>query len=96
MISSEIDFDMVLSAYCKQRIVQLHIERRISCERVAQFLAAEGRWVPKQTVWATIRKYKAHGTISRFPVSGRPFKLTRKMREVIEVKMKQDDETTGT
>ena len=87
---------MVLSAYCKQRIVQLYLERRISCERVAQVLAVEGFWVPKQTVWATICKYKAHGTISRFPVSGRPFKLTHKMREVIEEKIKQDDETTGT
>ena len=45
---------------------------------------------------ATIRQYKAHGTISRLPGSGRPFKLTREMVEVIEEKMKQDDETTGT
>ena len=45
---------------------------------------------------ATIRQYKAHGTISCLPGSGRPFKLTREMVEVIEEKMKQDDETTGT
>ena len=66
---------MVLSAYCKQQIVQLYFERRISCERVAQ-VVAEGFQVPKQTVWATVRKYKAHGTISRLSGSGRPFKLT--------------------
>ena len=64
---------MVLSAYCKQQIVQLYFERRISCERVAQVLVAEGFQVPKQTVWATIRKYKAHGTVSRLSGSGRAF-----------------------
>ena len=44
----------------------------------------ERSWLPKQTVWATMHTG-----------SGRPFKPTREMLEVIE-KMKQDDETTVT
>ena len=32
--------------------------------------------VSKQTVWATITKYKTHGTLSCLPGSGRRFKLT--------------------
>ena len=67
---------MVLSAYCKQQIVQLYFERKIFCERVAQVLVAEGFRASKQTVWAALSKYKAHGMISRLPGSGRPFKLT--------------------
>ena len=73
---------MVVSVYCKQQIVQLSFMRKISCERVANVLAVEGFWVPKQTVWATTNKNKAHGTISHLPGSGRPFKLTCKMLEV--------------
>ena len=67
---------MVLSAYSKQRIVQLYFERRLSYANVAKVLAAEGYIVSKQTVWATITKYKTHGTLSRLPGSGRHFKLT--------------------
>ena len=76
VICSVIDFKMVLTAYCKQRIIQLYFERRISYGNVAKVLAAEEFRVPKQTVWVTIQKYKTYGTISRLPGSGRPFKLT--------------------
>ena len=33
---------MVLSRYCKQRIVQLYFERKVSYGRIAKVLAAEG------------------------------------------------------
>ena len=39
---------MVLSAYCKQGILQLYFERRISYERVVQVLAAEGFGYPSR------------------------------------------------
>ena len=87
---------MVLTAYCKQRIIQLYFERRVSYGNVVHVLAAEGLRVPKQTVWATVQKYKKHGTISRLPGSGRPFKLTGAMVTAIEERMQQDDETTST
>ena len=65
LICLVIDFKMVLTAYCKQQIIQLYFEQRIIYSNVAKVLAAEGFQVPKQTMWATIQKYKTHGTIYR-------------------------------
>ena len=48
VISSVIDFKMVLTAYCKQRIIQLYVEQRISYSNVAKVLAVEQFQVPKQ------------------------------------------------
>ena len=79
---------MVLSAYLKQRIAQLYFQRRVSYGVLAQVLAAEGFRVSK--------KYKKHGTISRLPGSGRLFKLTRAMLDIVEAQMELDDETTVT
>jgi len=63
---------------------------------VAKVLAAEGYIISKQAVWATIRKYKMHGTLSRLPGSGRRFKLTPDILAIIEEQMRVDDETTAT
>ena len=78
---------MVLSRYCKQRIVQLYFERKVSYGRIAKVLAAEGLKKPKKTIWTTISKYKAHGTLSRLPGSGRCFKLMPKALAMIEAQM---------
>ena len=96
VICSVINFKMVLTAYCKQEIIQLYFEWRISYGNVAIVLPAEGFRVPKRTVWATIQKYKTHGTISHLPGSGSPFKLTCEMLDAIKEQIKQDDETTAT
>ena len=48
VICSVIDFKMVLTAYCKQRIIQLYVEQRISYSNVAKVLAVEQFQVPKQ------------------------------------------------
>ena len=87
---------MVLSFYCKQQIVQLYFERKLSYGRIAQVLAAEGLKVPKKTVWTTVSKYKARGTLSRLPGSGGRFKLTPEVLDIIEAQMQADDETTAT
>ena len=87
---------MVLSRYCKQRIVQLYFERKVSYGRLAKVLAAEGLKVLKKTIWTTISKYKAHGTLSPLPGSGRRFKLTPETLAMIEAQMQADDETTAT
>ena len=47
-------------------------------------------------MWATITKYRDHGTITCLLGSGRPFKLTSEMLKAIEETMQQDDETTVT
>jgi len=61
---------------------------------VAKVLAAEGYIVSKQTVWATIRKYKMHGTLSRLPGSRR--QLTPDILAIIEEQMCVNGETTAT
>ena len=82
--------------YCKQRIVQLYFKRRVSHGNIAKVLAAEGYRVPRQTVWATIKRYKDHGTLCRLPGSGWRFKLMPKVLALIEERMQADDETTAT
>ena len=86
---------MVLSTYCKQRIVQLYFERRVSYGNITRVLAAEELKVHKRTVWVTIKRYKEHGMISCLPGSGRRFRLTPKMLTIIEQRMQEDDETTA-
>lgn len=86
---------MVLSVYCKQRIVQLYFERRVSYGNIAKVLAADRLKVPKKTIWATIKKGKEYGTLSHFPGSGRRFKLTLEILAIIDKCMKMDDETTA-
>ena len=63
---------------------------------MAKVLAAEGYIISKQAVWATIRKYKMHGTLSRLPGSGRRFKLTPDILTIIKEQMRVNDETTAT
>ena len=86
---------MVLTTYCKQRILQLYYGRRISYGNVVNVLRAEGIVVPKKAVWETIQKYKTHGTITHLPGSGQPFRLTSEVLKIIEDQMKADDETTA-
>ena len=47
-------------------------------------------------MWATIKRYKDHGSLCRLPGSGRQFKLTPKVSALIEEQMQADDETTTT
>ena len=82
--------------HCKQRIVQLYFARKVSYGNIARILAAEGYIVPKETVWATIKKYKDHGTLCRLPGSGGRFKLTPEVLAMIEERMRTNDETTAT
>ena len=74
----------------------MYFERRIYYGKWAKVLAVEGFRVPKQTVWASVQKYKSHGAISHLPGSARPFKLTHEMLKAVEEKLNQDDETTMT
>ena len=50
----------------------------------------------KADVWATIRKYMMHGTLSHLLGSGRHFKLMPDILAIIEEQMRADDETTAT
>ena len=87
---------MVSTVYCKQRIIELYSSRRISYGRLASILKEEGLKVSKASIWATIQKYKRHGTIACLSGSGRPKKITTEIMKLIESRMKEDDETTAT
>ena len=49
----------------------------------------------KQMAWATIKKYKDHGTLCRLPGSGWHLKLTSEVLALIEERMRTGDETTA-
>lgn len=49
---------IVLSVYCKQRIVQLYFEQRVSNGYMVKVLAAEGLKVPKKTIGRPSRSTK--------------------------------------
>ena len=78
---------MVLTAYCKQRIIELYSSRRISYRCLASILEEEG---------LKVSKYKRHGTIAHLSGSGRPKKITPQISKLIESRMKVDVETTAT
>ena len=86
---------MVLSAYCKQRIIHLYLDRKFSYSNVVSALQEEGIKVSKRAVWLTVKKYREHGTISRLPGSGGSFKLTPEMLRLVEDHLQEDDEATA-
>ena len=86
---------MVLSAYCKQRIIQLYFDRKLSYGGVVKALEEEQLKATKRTVWMTVKRYKNHGTIFRLPGSGRGFKLTPNMLRLLEDRLQEDDEATA-
>ena len=85
-----------LSNYCKQRIIELYLVRKLSYGSIVTTLEAEDRKLSKKAAWTTIIKYKAHGTISRLPGSGSPYKLSEDIFKTIEARMKEDAETMAT
>jgi len=42
-----------------------------------------------------LKKVKATGSISRSPGSGHPSKITGEVKEIVEAKMREDDEITA-
>ena len=60
---------MVLSAYCKQRIIQLYFDRKLSYGGVVKALEEEQLKATKRTVWMIVKRYKNHRTIFRLPRS---------------------------
>ena len=42
-----------------------------------------------------LSKYKETGSIARSPGSGRPSKITAKIKALVKVKMQEDDKTTA-
>jgi hypothetical protein len=76
--------------FAKQRIIQLHFQRKVSFRQISQVRTSARKIdqnIPQQTVSAIVRKYQKYGTLSRRPGSGRPFKLTSGILAIIEKRM---------
>ena len=88
-------FEMTCLRKSKGRNKWTESERtEVSYGNIAQVLAAEGYRVPKQTVWAAIKKYKDHRTLCCLPGSGQHFKLTPEILAMFEDQMRSDNEST--
>ncbi len=87
---------MVLSTYCKQRILSLHWQGcRVSS--IAEILVLEeGIWVSKQGIRMFLKRFNQSGTILRKPWSGFPPRLSPSLQLIIEDAMRCNDETTAT
>ena len=58
-------------------------------------LKSEGIFISRQGVAKVLLRVKATGSITRQAGSGRPTKLTREVKEIVEEAMRNDDETTA-
>lgn len=85
---------MVFSEYTKQRILFWFNQGKkppsISC-----LLLEEGIVASRQGILKFLRVYKASGTIARRPGSGFSSKVNDELKQLIDDRMKDDDETTA-
>ena len=86
---------MVLSTYEKQRIVFYHKEG-LTPSQILSALKVEDIYTTRQTVARFIKRFLETGSISRKEGSGRPSKITQRVLELVEHRMREDDETTAT
>ena len=87
---------MVFSSYTKLRI--LHYDSKgFKAYTIARLLEKnDGIRVSRFGVSKFLKVYRTTGTISRQPGSGRLSKITAQVKEMVEAKMLEDDETTAT
>ena len=85
---------MVLTVYAKKRIVLFEAEG-YRPPKIAKMLESEGIFVSRRGVDKFLLRVKATGSITRQAGSGRPTKLTREVKKVVEEAMRNDDETTA-
>ena len=86
---------MVLSTYEKQRIIFYHREK-LTPSQILSALKVEHITTTRQTIARFIVRFQQTGTIARKEGSGRPSKITNRVMELVERRMRQDDETTAT
>lgn len=86
---------MVFSSYVKLRILHHH-SQGYKPYTIAKLLADnEGITVSRYGVHKFLKTYSESGSIQRRPGSGRLSKLTAEIREMVEIQMQKDDETTA-
>ena len=85
---------MVYSDYTKRRIVLFHSQNYKS-PAIQKMLLSEGLSTTRQGIALFLKKYEQTGTIQRLRGSGRSSKASAEVREIVEQKMREDDETTA-
>lgn len=86
---------MVYSSYKKLRILHYY-SQGYKPYTISKLLESnEGLKVSRFGVAKFIKHYEQTGAISRKPGSGRPSKVTREIKLVVEEQMNKDDETTA-
>ena len=87
---------MVFSTYTKLRIVHYQ-SKGYKPYTIANFMKEnDGISASRYCVAKFLKVYQSTGTIERRAGSGRMSSITRKIKELVEEKMKEDDETTAT
>ena len=87
---------MVFSTYTKLRIVHYHSKGYKAYTIANLMLENDGIVISRHGVAKFIKVYQATGSIERRPGSGRMSSITWKIKELVEEKMQDDDETTAT
>ena len=85
---------MVLSMYEKQRII-FYYNNGLGPSQIQSALKVENIFTTRQTVARLIKRFVNMGSISRKEGSGRPSKITDRVLELVERRMRDDDETTA-
>ena len=72
-----------------------HAGKGLSPSAISRALADEGITYSRKSVLYLLRKLRESGSAIRKPGSGRPTKMTRRVKDLIETQMQKDDETTA-
>ena len=86
---------MVYSRFKKQRILQLYLSKNLRAPTITKIMEEEGMIVSRRGVLKFLKRYIVTGTIARQPGSGRPSLVTEEIKQIVEVQLRLDDETTA-
>ena len=87
--------EMVYAEYTKKRILHYN-ERNLSLSEIVKAVESEGIKVSRAGVWKFLKRYENTGQLQRKRGSGRPSVMSDDVKQIIEVVMRNDDETTAT
>ena len=86
---------MVFSEYTKQRILFYYYNQGLAPPAISAMLSQEGIVASRRGILKFLNRYETSGTIARKPGSGGHAKINDEIKQLIEEKMRSDDETTA-
>ena len=86
--------EMVYRVFVNYRIVMLHSRNGYGAPSIAKILQ-KGECLSRRGIAKFIDRYKARGTVLRKLGTGKWAKITEEIKELVEGKMREDDETTA-